>query len=58
MLPAAFGSNGMDTQKGAQYRKLILERGGELPPTELVHAFLGRKPSPDAFFNEIAGQEK
>lgn len=57
-MRSAFGSNVMDTTKGAQYRKLILERGGEQAPTELVQAFLGRKPSPDAFFQEISGQDK
>ena len=57
-MRSAFGNNVMDTAKGAKYRKLILESGGERPPTELVQEFLGRKPSPDAFFLEITGQNK
>lgn len=57
-MRSAFGNNVMDTAKGAKYRKLILESGGERPPTELVQAFLGRKPSPDAFFLEITGKNK
>lgn len=57
-MRSAFGNNVMDTKKGALYRKLILESGGERPPAELVQAFLGRKPSPDAFFREITGQDK
>ena len=55
-MRSAFGNNVMDTAKGAKYRKLILESGGERPPAELVQAFLGRKPSPDAFFLEISGK--
>jgi thimet oligopeptidase len=57
-MRSAFGNNVMDTAKGSKYRKLILESGGERPPTELVQEFLGRKPSPDAFFLEITGQNK
>ena len=57
-MRSAFGNNVMDTAKGAKYRKLILESGGERPPTALVQEFLGRKPSPDAFFMEITGQNK
>ena len=57
-MRSAFGNNVMDTAKGAKYRKLILERGGEVPPSEMVQAFLGRKPSPEAFFLEITGQDK
>ena len=55
-MRSAFGTNVMDTAKGAKYRKLILESGGERPPAELVQAFLGRKPSPEAFFMEITGK--
>jgi len=55
-MRSAFGTNAMDTAVGARYRKLILERGGEQAPSELVEAFLQRKPSPDAFFKEISGQ--
>ena len=53
---SAFGSNVMDTKLGTRYRKLILESGGERAPSELVEAFLQRKPSPDAFFREISGK--
>lgn len=55
-MRTAFGNNVMDTKMGAKYRKLILENGGERPASELVEAFLGRKPTPDAFFAEIAGK--
>lgn len=55
-MRTAFGNNVMDTAKGAKYRKLILESGGERPASALVEEFLGRKSTPDAFFAEIAGK--
>lgn len=55
-MRSAFGANVMDTAKGARYRQLILENGGQRAPAELVEAFLQRKPSPEAFFKEITGQ--
>ena len=55
-MRSAFGSNVMDTKLGTRYRKLILESGGQRAPTELVEAFLQRKPSPEAFFREISGK--
>jgi len=55
-MRSAFGKNAMDTAVGSRYRKLILESGGQRAPSELVEAFLQRKPSPDAFFKEITGQ--
>ncbi len=53
-----FGDNVMDVKVGARYRKMILERGSEAHPAQLVQAFLGRKPTPEAFFKEINGQRK
>jgi len=55
-MRSAFGANVMDTKLGTRYRKLILERGGERPPAEMVEAFLQRKPSSEAFFREISGR--
>ncbi len=55
-MRSAFGANAMDTKVGARYRQLILERGSEREPGELVQEFLGRKPTADAFFREITGQ--
>lgn len=55
-MRSAFGANVMDPQVGARYRTVILERGGERAPSELVEAFLQRKPSPEAFFREITGR--
>ncbi|MFO1382048.1 MAG: M3 family metallopeptidase [Chitinivorax sp.] len=53
---SAFGDNVMNPQVGARYRQLVLENGGQRDPNQLVESFLGRKPSPDAFFREITGQ--
>ena len=53
---SAFGDNVMNPQVGARYRQPILENGGQRDPNQLVESFLGRKPSPDAFFREITGQ--
>lgn len=55
-MRTGFGKNFMDPKLGAKYRKLILQSGGERPASVLVEEFLGRKPSPDAFFAEIAGK--
>lgn len=38
-MRSAFGANVMDAKLGTRYRKLILERGGERPPSELVEKF-------------------
>ena len=53
---SAFGGNLLDPAVGRRYRRTILEPGGSRPPQELVEEFLGRKPSPDAFFAEITGK--
>ncbi len=52
---SAFKGKLLDPAVGRRYRELILSRGGEVPPQKMVEAFLGRKPSPDAFFAEITG---
>lgn len=53
---SAFDKNLMDEKVARRYRQIILENGGQKPPMQLVRSFLGRKPSPTAFFNEITGQ--
>lgn len=55
---SAFGDNVMNPAVGARYRQLILENGGQRDPNVLVESFLGRKPTPDAFFREITGQRQ
>ncbi len=53
---SAFEGKLMDPGTGRRYRELILSRGGEVPPQQMVRAFLGRDPSPEAFFKEITGR--
>ena len=38
---------------GARYSKEVLSKGGSQDPEELLVAFLERKPSPDAFFEDL-----
>ena len=53
---SAFQGKLMDPAVGRRYRDTILARGGEVPPQQMVESFLGRKPSPEAFFAEITGK--
>ncbi len=53
---SAFGDNPMNTAVGQRFRKLILSQGGQKRAAQLVRDFLGRDPSPKAFFAEITGQ--
>ncbi len=53
-----YGDNLMNPAIGRRFRSEILERGGEKSGAELVRAFLGREPSPQAFFAEIRGQRR
>lgn len=43
----------LNSQTGADYRKWILEPGGEKPPSDLIRGFLGREPNSDAFLRGI-----
>jgi thimet oligopeptidase len=45
----------MDPNVSLRYRDLVLARGGETPAEQIVREFLGREPSPTAFFAEIIG---
>jgi thimet oligopeptidase len=56
LLP--YGNNLMTPAIGRRFRHEILERGGEKKGIEMVRAFLGREPSPHAFFAEISGVHK
>jgi thimet oligopeptidase len=53
---SAYGKNLMNPPVGRRFRELILARGGQRPAAEMVREFLGRDPSPKAFFEEITGQ--
>jgi len=53
---SAYGKNLMNHAVGRRFRELILSNGGQRPAAEMVREFLGRDPSPKAFFEEITGQ--
>jgi len=53
---SAFDGKLMSLDVGRRYRQAILAQGGQRPPHELVEAFLGRKPTSDAFYAEITGR--
>ncbi|HET7200032.1 MAG TPA: M3 family metallopeptidase [Burkholderiales bacterium] len=53
-----YGKNLMNPAVGRRFRELILARGGEEPAAQMVREFLGRDPSPEAFFEEITGRRE
>ena len=53
---SVFGDNPMNPTAGRRFRQLILSQGGQKRASRLVRDFLGRDPSPEAFFAEITGQ--
>ncbi len=53
---SVYGKNLMNPALGRRFRALILSNGGQRPAAEMVREFLGRDPSPKAFFEEITGQ--
>ena len=55
-LLTPFGGDLLDPAVGARYRAAILGAGVQAEESEMVRAFLGRDPSPDAFFAEITGR--
>jgi thimet oligopeptidase len=53
---SVFGSDPMNAAAGRRFRQVILSQGGQKPAARMVREFLGRDPSPAAFFAEITGQ--
>ena len=53
---APFARDMLDPKVGARYRDTILSQGGQREEMDMVRDFLGRAPSPDAFFAEITGK--
>jgi thimet oligopeptidase len=52
-LRTAFAGRKLDPEIGRRYRAIVLERGGELPPQQLVQQFLGRPSNSQAFFEDL-----
>ena len=57
-IAAQWKNHPLDGKIGRRYLDTILSRGGEVPPQEMVRKFLGREPSPAAFFAEITGKSR
>lgn len=55
-MRSAFAGNLMNPAVGLRFRQTILENGSQMPEMSLVRRFLGREPSPEAFFREIVGE--
>ena len=53
---APFSKDMLDPKVGMRYRDTILSQGGQREEMDMVRDFLGRDPSPDAFFAEITGK--
>ena len=53
---APFARDMLDPKVGMRYRDTILSQGGQREEMDMVRDFLGRAPSPDAFFAEITGK--
>jgi len=53
---SVFGAHPMNAKAGRRFRARSLSQGGQAPAATLVRRFLGRKPSPKAFFEEITGR--
>jgi len=53
---SAFKPDMLDPKVGARYREAILSQGGQREEMDMVRKFLGREPSNQAFFAELAGK--
>ena len=57
MFDSVFKGDEMNGQEGRRYRKTVLEKGGSRDEMDSLKEFLGREPSPEAFYREL-GLEK
>jgi len=57
-MASQWHGNLLDSKVGRRYLDTVLSKGGEVPPLQMVREFLGRDPSPDAFFAEITGKAR
>lgn len=53
-LRTAFAKGRLDPGVGARYRQTILAQGRQVPPAEIIRAFLGRETDSKAFFADLA----
>ncbi|GAM88336.1 hypothetical protein ANO11243_063690 [Dothideomycetidae sp. 11243] len=53
MFHSVFAKDPMNGKEGRRYRHTVLERGGSQDEMETLKQFLGREPSPEAFYREL-----
>lgn len=53
MFHSAFEKDPMNKTEGRRYRYTVLEKGGSQEELQTLVDFLGRKPSPEAFYKEL-----
>jgi metallopeptidase MepB len=53
MFYSVFAKDPMNAKEGRRYRHTVLERGGSQDEMTTLEEFLGRKPSPEAFYKEL-----
>ena len=53
MFYTVFKKDPMNQKEGRRYRHTVLERGGSQDEMQTLIDFLGRKPEPDAFYEEL-----
>ncbi|KAE9363181.1 putative Saccharolysin [Stipitochalara longipes BDJ] len=53
MFYSVFKKDPMNKEEGRRYRHMVLEKGGSQEEMKTLEDFLGRKPSSDAFYQEL-----
>ncbi|KAF2484871.1 peptidase family M3-domain-containing protein [Neohortaea acidophila] len=53
MFYSVFKKDPMNGKEGRRYRHTVLEKGGSQDEMQTLEEFLGRKPSPEAFYKEL-----
>lgn len=53
MFKTVFAKDPMNKAEGRRYRQMVLEKGGSQDEMKTLEEFLGRKPSPEAFYQEL-----
>jgi metallopeptidase MepB len=53
MFYSVFKKDPMNREEGRRYRHMVLEKGGAQEEMKTLEDFLGRKPSTDAFYEEL-----
>lgn len=53
-----FAKDPMNPKEGRRYRYMVLEKGGSQDEMKMLEDFLGRKPSSEAFYQELGLKRK